>query len=60
MSTTLQFANNPNLKSFANIRNAGVTYFVVDRKATGQDSWEPFAKELYRNSTFIVLELDSI
>ena len=60
MSTTLQFANNPNLKSFANIRNAGVMYFVVDRKATDQDSWEPFAKELYRNSTFIVLELDSI
>jgi hypothetical protein len=60
MSTTLQFANYPNPKSFTNIRNAGVTYFVVDRKATDQDSWEPFAKEIYRNSTYIVLELDSI
>ena len=60
MSTTLQFANDPNPKSFVNIRNAGVKYFVVDRKATDQDSWEPFANELYRNNTFIVLELDSI
>ena len=60
MSATLQFANNPSPNSLATIRGAGVQYFVVDRKATDQESWEAFAKELYRNSTFIVLELNSL
>jgi hypothetical protein len=60
MSATLQFANKPSPNSLATISDAGVQYFVIDRKATDQESWEAFAKELYRNSTFIVLELNSL
>jgi len=58
MSATLKFANNPNNENLSNIKKFGVTYFVIDRQATERDTWDPYAKEIYRNNTFIVLQFD--
>jgi hypothetical protein len=59
MSATLRFANMPNNASLSNVRKYGVEYFVIDRLATIQDTWDPYAKELYRNNSFIVLRINS-
>ena len=60
MSATLQFANNPNNETLSIIEKYGVTYFVIDRQVTDQKTWGPNAIEIYRNNTFIVLELNSL
>ena len=60
MSATLQFANNPNNETLSIIEKYGVTYFVIDQRATDQKTWGPNAIEIYRNNTFIVLELNSL
>lgn len=60
MKATLDFANNPTSFSLKSLSDYGVSYFVVDTNSTDQDSWIHYSTELYRNNTFIVLELNSI
>ena len=60
MSASLQFANNPNNETLSIIEKYEVAYFVIDRQVTDQKTWGPNAIEIYRNNTFIVLELNSL
>jgi len=59
MSASLQFPNKPNNENLSNLKKFGVGYFVINRQATDQDRWDPYAKELYRNNSFIVLQINS-
>ena len=55
---SLEFANDPSPASRRELDEFGVTYFVVDTTLTDNQSWEPWAAEVYRNDRFVVLRLD--
>lgn len=55
---SLEFANEPSLASRRALDEFGVTYFVVDTTLTDNQSWGPWAAEVYRNDRFVVLRLD--
>ena len=57
MKSTLDFANNPTSLALKSLSDYGVSYFVVDTKATNCKSWIPFAEEIYANSSYTVLRL---
>jgi len=55
---SLEFANDPSPASRRELDEFGVTYFVADTTLTDNQSWEPWAAEVYRNDRFVVLRLD--
>jgi len=55
---SLEFANIPSAESRLALSEYGVTHFVVDATLTDNDSWAPWAVEVYRNGRFVVLRLD--
>ena len=57
MKATLDFANQPDLPNLKKLQNYNVTYFVIDKDSTDNQSWRPFADILYANQTYLVLQL---
>jgi hypothetical protein len=55
---SLEFANIPSAESRLALSEYGVTHVVVDATLTDNDSWAPWAVEVYRNGRFVVLRLD--
>jgi hypothetical protein len=55
---SLEFANVPSASSRLALAEYGVTHFVVDTTLTDNNSWAPWAEEIYRNDRFIVLQLE--
>jgi hypothetical protein len=51
------FARDPDSESCSKLREAGVEFFVVDRRTTVRDTWGGFARERMANDSFRVLEL---
>ena len=57
MKATLDFANQPDLSNLKRLQNYNVTYFVIDKDSTDNQSWRPFADVLYANQNYLVLQL---
>ena len=51
-------ANSPSVRTFRELQDRNISYFVVDRAATNSTTWSKFANTLYENSRFVVLEID--
>jgi hypothetical protein len=58
IAASLAFANDPSPTSRHGLDEFSVTHFVVDTTLTDNDSWAPWAVEVYRNGRFVVLRLD--
>ena len=52
------FARKPSVDSCSKLLNAGVDYFVVDRRTTDRELWDGFATERMANKSFRVLEIN--
>jgi hypothetical protein len=51
------FARMPDDENCSKLVDAGVEFFVVDRRTTDRESWDGFATEKLSNQSFRVLEL---
>ncbi len=56
--TSERFARNADLDACSKLANAGVHYFVVDRRSTSRTQWSPAASIELQNDAFVVLKLD--
>jgi hypothetical protein len=55
--TILNFAQNPDQKTYDLLQSGGVDWFVVDRSTTSLESWLPFAEIRYASDSFFVLKI---
>lgn len=58
MSLSKAVADNPSVRTFRELQDRNISYFVVDRAATSSTTWSKFANIVYENSRFVVLEID--
>jgi hypothetical protein len=56
---TLEFANSPNAKAVAALRDRGVDGFIVNLELTNHRDWSRYARERFRAGRFIYLSLDT-
>jgi hypothetical protein len=55
--TILNFAQNPDQKTYDLLHSGGVDWFVVDRSTTSLESWLPFAEIKFTSDSFFVLKI---
>lgn len=56
---SLAFANTSSVQSCHDLRKNGVSWFIVDLRLTGRDSWAPCAARRYGHGELVVLQLAS-
>jgi hypothetical protein len=54
---SLEFANQSSVRAYDELRERGVSFFVIDRSTSTSDSWREFGRVEFENERFSVVNL---